>query len=50
MHEVREYPSVLTSEGIEDYFQVHVKELKNPVFKYDFSFYTFLNGVLVRHP
>lgn len=50
MHEVREYPSVLGREGIEDYFQTHVKELKNPVFKYDFSFYTFLNGVLVRHP
>lgn len=50
MNEMREYPSVFNRDGVEDYFEKYVKELKNPVFKYDFSFYTFLNGILVRHP
>lgn len=50
MNETKQYPSTLTNTGIEQYFFKNVKELKNPVFKYDFSFYTFLNGVLIRYP
>lgn len=47
---MKEYPEVFTKEGVFKYFQNYVKELKNPVFKYEFSFYTFLNGILMRHP
>lgn len=50
MSELKEYPSIQSSESVEKYFEEHIKEFKNPVFKYDISFFTFLNGILVRYP
>ena len=50
MSNVKEYPSVDNCQDVEIYFEDYIKELKNPVFKYDFNFFTFLNGILVRHP
>jgi hypothetical protein len=50
MNEMKEYPAIEQMKSVEMYFEEHIKELKNPVFKYDFSFYTFLNGILVRYP
>ena len=50
MSEVKEYTSVPNNMGVAQYFNEHVGELQNPAFKYDFSFYAFINNILVRHP
>ena len=50
MSEMKEYPITNCWESVDQYFDKTLKELKNPVLKYDFSFYTFLNGILVRYP
>jgi hypothetical protein len=38
MNEMKEYPAIEQMKSVEMYFEEHIKELKNPVFKYDFSF------------
>lgn len=47
---MRSYPSVENQQNVQRYFEKYIKEIKNPIFKYDFSFFTLLNGILVRYP
>jgi len=50
MSEMKEYPITNSWESVDQYFEKTIKDLKNPVLKYNFSFFTFLNGILVRYP